>query len=136
MASMTDFVSWEVAIVGDVLVKDLVGIKEEEEAEATIEEGVECIAEEVAGQALLYPLLLAPRTTCLAILRSTCAIESVSGSGVVLAGVPRKTCTGTWMWGVNCCNKRARNTPKIRPVSSDRAARDMDDALGRSDCKA
>lgn len=131
MASRTDLVSWEVAIVGDVVEKDLLGIKKED-AEAVMEEGVECRTEEVAGQVLLYPLPPAPRTTCLAIFRSTCAIEPVSGNGVVLVGVPRENCTGTWMWGVNCCSRSARSTPKTRPVSSDRVAMDMDNVMRRS----
>lgn len=108
--------------------KDLLGIKEEgEEAES------ECrIEEEVAM--LLYPPLAppAPRTTCLAMFRKTCAIESVSGSGVVLVRVPREIWTGSCMWGVNCCNRKARSTQKTRPVSSDRAATDIDDVMGLS----
>lgn len=33
------------------------------------------------------------------------------------------------MWGVNCCSRRARSTPKTRAASSDRAAMDMDDVI-------
>ena len=105
--------------------KVLLGIKEEDE-----EVGIARSIEEEAAM-LLYPPLAppAPRTTCLAMFRKTCAIESVSRSGVVLVGVPRETWTGSCMWGVNCCNRRARSTPKTRPVSSDRAATDIDDVM-------
>lgn len=66
--------SWEEAIVGDVAEKDLKGI--EGDAEDEREVGIECRTEkeeeEEAVLELLYPL--APRTTPLAIFRSTCAI--------------------------------------------------------------
>jgi hypothetical protein len=106
----------------------------EEEDEEAREVGFECRIDEEAARVLLYPPLAppAPRTTCLAMFRKTCAIESVSGSGVVLVGVPREIWTGSCMWGVNCCNRRARSTPKTRPVSSDRAATDMNDVMGLS----
>jgi hypothetical protein len=125
MASRTDLFNCEVAaMVGDVVEKDLVGIKEAEGV------GAECRIEEEAAVVLLYPFHLAPRTAPLAIFRSTCAIESVSGSGV--AGVSRENRNGTCMWGVNCCSSSAISTPNTRPVSSDRAAMDMDDAMRRS----
>lgn len=114
-----------VAIVGDVVEKGLLGIKEEVEEAREVD--LEYRMEDEAVTALLYPPPLpAPRATCLAIFRSTCAIEWVSGSGVA----PREICIGTCMWGVNCCNKSARSTPNTRPVSSDRAATDMDDVIG------
>ena len=51
MASMTDFESWEVAMVGNVVEKDLVGIKEE--AENARGADVECRIEEEAAMVLL-----------------------------------------------------------------------------------
>lgn len=124
MASMTDFVSCEDAIAGAVVVKDLWGdMKEEENEFARGVCCVDCRIEENAATLLLYLLPPpAPCTTFLATSRSTCAIESTSRSGVVLVWVARWNCIGTWMWGVNCCRRRARITPSTRPVSSVRIA--------------
>lgn len=109
----------------------LLGISDEAEEARRVDS--ECRMQDEATRVLLYPPppAPAPRTTWLAILRSTCAIESESGTNVVPIEVPRRRCSGTLMWGVNCCNRSASSTPKTSPVSNDRAATDMNDAMGR-----